>query len=380
MDIYFDNGATTKVFPEVKEMMVKVLEEEYGNPSSMHKKGLVAEHHLKRTREIIASSMKVDPKEITFTSGGTESNNLAIIGTALANQRKGKHIITSTIEHASVYNPFFFLEEMGFEVTFIPVDKKGIIRMDLLKEAIRKDTILVSIMAVNNEIGSVMPMEEIGQLIKEVNPDTYYHADCVQAYGKMKLFPRKWKIDMLSISGHKIHGPKGSGALYVRKGVKIKPILFGGNQEQALRSGTENVPGIAGLGVAAEKIYENHEERVAYLKELKDYFLDKVLKLPEVTNHSGDASHIASVSFLKVRSEVLLHALEDKGICVSAGSACSSNKPAVSGTLKGIGLKKEEYESTLRFTFSCYNTKEEVDYVIEELEKLLVVLRRFVRK
>ena len=380
MDIYFDNGATTKVFPEVKEMMVKVLEEEYGNPSSMHKKGLVAEHHLKRTREIIASSMKVDPKEITFTSGGTESNNLAIIGTALANQRKGKHIITSTIEHASVYNPFFFLEEMGFEVTFIPVDKKGIIRMDLLKEAIRKDTILVSIMAVNNEIGSIMPMEEIGQLIKEVNPDTYYHADCVQAYGKMKLFPRKWKIDMLSISGHKIHGPKGSGALYVRKGVKIKPILFGGNQEQALRSGTENVPGIAGLGVAAEKIYENHEERVAYLKELKDYFLEKVLNLPEVTNHSGDAPHIASVSFLKVRSEVLLHALEDKGICVSAGSACSSNKPAVSGTLKGIGLKKEEYESTLRFTFSCYNTKEEVDYVIEELEKLLVVLRRFVRK
>ena len=380
MDVYFDNGATTKVYPEVKEIMVKVLEEEYGNPSSMHKKGLVAEHHLKKTREIIAASMKVDPKEITFTSGGTESNNLAIIGTALANQRKGKHIITSTIEHASVYNPFFFLEEMGFEVTFIPVDKNGILRLDLLKEAIRKDTVLVSVMAVNNEIGSVMPMEEIGRIVKEANPETYYHADCVQAYGKMKLFPRKWKIDMISISGHKIHGPKGSGALYVRKGVKIKPILYGGNQEQALRSGTENVPAIAGLGVAAEKIYENHEEKVAYLKEIKEYFLDKVMGLPDVTNHSGDAPHIASVSFLKVRSEVLLHALEDKGICVSAGSACSSNKPAVSGTLKGIGLKKEEYESTLRFTFSCYNTKEEVDYVIEELEKLLVILRRFVRK
>lgn len=380
MDIYFDNGATTRVFPEVKEIMVKVLEEEYGNPSSMHKKGLVAEHHLKRTREILASSMKVDPKEITFTSGGTESNNLAIIGTALANQRRGKHIITSTIEHASVYNPFFFLEELGFEVTFIPVDRKGILRLDLLKEAIRKDTILVSIMAVNNEIGSVMPMEEIGRIVKEANPDTYYHGDCVQAYGKMKLFPRKWKMDMVSISGHKIHGPKGSGALYVRKGVKIKPILYGGNQEQALRSGTENVPAIAGLGVAAEKIYENHEEKVAYIKGLKEYFLEKVMELPDVTNHSGDAPHIASVSFLKVRSEVLLHALEDKGICVSAGSACSSNKPAVSGTLKGIGLKREEYESTLRFTFSCYNTKEEIDYVIEELEKLLVVLRRFVRK
>lgn len=380
MDIYFDNGATTRVFPEVKDVMVKVLEEEYGNPSSMHKKGLVAEHHLKRTREIIAKSLKVDPKEITFTSGGTESNNLAIIGTALANQRKGKHIITSTIEHASVYNPFFFLEEMGFEVTFVPVDEKGILRLDKLKEAIRPDTILVSVMAVNNEIGSIMPMEEIGKIIKETNPDTYYHADCVQAYGKMKIFPRKWKIDMISISGHKIHGPKGSGALYVRNGVKIKPILYGGNQEQALRSGTENVPAIAGLGVAAEMIYQNHEERVAHLKEVKEYFLERVMTLPDVTNHSGDAPHIASVSFLKVRSEVLLHALEDKGICVSAGSACSSNKPAVSGTLKGIGLKKEEYESTLRFTFSCYNTKEEVDYVIEELEKLLVLLRRFVRK
>ena len=380
MDIYFDNGATTRVFPEGKDVMVKVLEEEYGNPSSMHKKGLVAEHHLKRTREIIAKSLKVDPKEITFTSGGTESNNLAIIGTALANQRKGKHIITSTIEHASVYNPFFFLEEMGFEVTFVPVDEKGILRLDKLKEAIRPDTILVSVMAVNNEIGSIMPMEEIGKIIKETNPDTYYHADCVQAYGKMKIFPRKWKIDMISISGHKIHGPKGSGALYVRNGVKIKPILYGGNQEQALRSGTENVPAIAGLGVAAEMIYQNHEERVAHLKEVKEYFLERVMTLPDVTNHSGDAPHIASVSFLKVRSEVLLHALEDKGICVSAGSACSSNKPAVSGTLKGIGLKKEEYESTLRFTFSCYNTKEEVDYVIEELEKLLVLLRRFVRK
>lgn len=380
MDIYFDNGATTMVFPEVRERMVQVLEEDYGNPSSMHKKGLVAEHHLKNTREIIAKSLKVDPKEITFTSGGTESNNLAIIGTALANQRKGKHIITSTIEHASVYNPFFFLEEMGFEVEFIPVDKEGILCLDLLKEAIRPDTILVSVMAVNNEIGSVMPMEEIGKVIKAANSETLYHVDAVQAYGKMRLFPRKWNMDMLSLSGHKIHGPKGSGALYVRNGVKIKPIVYGGNQELGLRSGTENVPAIAGLGVAAQMIYANHEERVEHLTRIKSYFLEKVMELPDVTNHSGDAPHIASISFLKVRSEVLLHALEDKGICVSAGSACSSNKPAVSGTLKGIGLKKDEYESTLRFTFSCYNTLEEVDIVIEELKKLLPMLRRFVRK
>ena len=380
MDIYFDNGATTRAFPEVREMMDKVLEEEYGNPSSMHGKGLTAEHHLKKTREIIAKSLRVDPKEIFFTSGGTESNNLALIGTALANQRAGKHIISSTIEHASVYNPLFFLEEMGFEVTFVPVDEHGILRRDKLKEAIREDTILVSVMAVNNEIGSVMPMEEIGKLIKELNPKTLYHADCVQAYGKMKLFPRRWKVDMMSISGHKIHGPKGSGALYVRNGVKIKPILYGGNQEQGLRSGTENVPAIAGLGVAAQKIYEDHEERIAHLRRIKEYFLEKVMELPDTENHSGDAPHIASVTFLGVRSEVLLHALEDKGICVSAGSACSSNKPAVSGTLKGIGLKKEEYESTLRFTFSCYNTIEEVDFAIEELSKLLPMLRKFIRR
>lgn len=380
MDIYFDNGATTRAFPEVREMMDKVLEEEYGNPSSMHGKGLTAEHHLKKTREIIAKSLRVDPKEIFFTSGGTESNNLALIGTALANQRAGKHIISSTIEHASVYNPLFFLEEMGFEVTFVPVDEHGILRLDKLKEAIREDTILVSVMAVNNEIGSVMPMEEIGKLIKELNPKTLYHADCVQAYGKMKLFPRRWKVDMMSISGHKIHGPKGSGALYVRNGVKIKPILYGGNQEQGLRSGTENVPAIAGLGVAAQKIYEDHEERIAHLRRIKEYFLEKVMELPDTENHSGDAPHIASVTFLGVRSEVLLHALEDKGICVSAGSACSSNKPAVSGTLKGIGLKKEEYESTLRFTFSCYNTIEEVDFAIEELSKLLPMLRKFIRR
>ncbi|MDO4554806.1 MAG: cysteine desulfurase family protein [Lachnospiraceae bacterium] len=380
MEIYFDNGATTRVFPQVREKMDQVLEEEYGNPSSMHGKGLEAEHHLKHTREVIAKSLKVDPKEITFTSGGTESNNLAIIGTALANQRRGRHLITSTIEHASVYNPFFFLEEMGFEVTFVPVDETGIIRMDKLKEAIREDTTLVSVMAVNNEIGSVMPLEEIGKAIKERNPNTYFHTDCVQAYGKMRLFPRRWKVDLLSISGHKIHGPKGSGVLYIRNGVKIKPILYGGNQELGLRSGTENVPAIAGLGTAAELIYEDHEARITHLQEVKDYFLEKVLLLPDTKNHSGMAPHIASVSFLGVRSEVLLHALEDKGICVSAGSACSSNKPAVSGTLKGIGLSKEEYESTLRFTFSCYNTKEEVNIVVSEISSLLPMLRRFVRK
>ena len=377
MEIYFDNAATTRADDCVVDLMAKVMREDFGNPSSKHMKGVDAERYLKDAQKILAGILKVQEKEIIFTSGGTESNNMAMIGAAMASMRKGRHIISTCFEHPSVLEPLKYLERFAcpdgghFEIQYLPVNTGGHIDLDELAASIRKDTILVSVMAVNNEIGSIMPMEEIGRIVKEANPDTYYHADCVQAYGKMKVFPRKWKIDMVSISGHKIHGPKGSGALYVRKGVKIKPILFGGNQEQALRSGTENVPAIAGLGVAAEKIYENHEERVAYLKEIKDYFLEKVMQLPDVTNHSGDAPHIASVSFLKVRSEVLLHALEDKGVCVSAGSACSSNKPAVSGTLKGIGLKREEYESTLRFTFSCYNTKEEVDYVIRVFKECL---------
>ena len=380
-EIYFDNGATTMVFPEVREIMMEVMETEYGNPSSMHKKGFLAEQYVNRARDIIAKSLKVEPREIYFTSGGTEANNLALIGTAMAHKRTKKHIITSCIEHASVYNPLSCLEDEGFEVTYLPVDHKGIVDLDKLKEALRPDTFLVSVMCVNNEIGAVEPIEEIGKIVKSYDSSILFHTDCIQAYGKMKCFPKKWKVDMLSVSGHKIHGPKGIGFIYIKEGTKIKPMIWGGNQQKGMRSGTENVPGIVGLGKATELIYQDHKEKVKHIRAVKEHFIDRVMaEIPNVKDNSGEAPHIASISFLGVRSEVLLHALEEKGIYVSAGSACSSNKPEVSGTLRGIGLDKEHYESTLRFSFSIYNTVEEADACVECLKELLPVLRKFTRK
>ncbi|MCD8020236.1 MAG: cysteine desulfurase [Clostridiales bacterium] len=380
-EIYFDNGATTRAFPEVREIMMKVLNDEYGNPSSMHRKGYHAEQYLKEAGEIIARSLKVEPKEIYFTSGGTEANNLALIGTAMAHRRTGKHIITSCIEHASVYNPLSYLEEEGFEVTYLPVDGHGIVDLEALEAALRPDTFLVSIMCVNNEIGAVEPVAQIGSIVKKYNPEILFHTDCIQAYGKMKCFPKKWKADMLSVSGHKIHGPKGIGFLYIKEGTKIRPIIWGGNQQKGMRSGTENVPGIAGLGKAAELIYENHNDKIEKLREIKEHFICRVLaEIENVRDNSGEAPHIASISFPGVRSEVLLHALEEKDIYVSAGSACSLNKPGVSGTLKGIGLDKDCLESTLRFSFSIYNTVEETDVCVEALKELVPVLRKFKRR
>lgn len=380
MEAYFDNGATTKVFPEVKNIMIEAMEVEYGNPSSMHLKGVHAENYVKEAKETIAKTLKVQPKEIVFTSGGTESNNMALIGTAMANVRRGKHIISTRIEHASVYNPLFYLEEQGFEVTYLPVDENGIVELAALEEAIRSDTILVSVMYVNNEIGSVQPIEEIGKIIRAKNPDIIFHVDAIQGYGKYFIYPKKLNIDLLSVSGHKIHGPKGIGFLFIKDKTKINPILFGGGQQKGMRSGTENVPGIVGLGMAAKLIYENHEEKMTYIKGLKNRFIEQVLEIPDVKNNSGEAPHIASISFKGVRSEVLLHSLEERGVYVSAGSACSSNKPAISGTLKAIGLTKEYYDSTLRFSFCVFNTEEEVDYAVNCLKELLPVLRRFTRR
>lgn len=380
MEAYFDNGATTRVFPQVKDIVIEAMEKEYGNPSSMHMKGVKAEQYVKDAREIIAKSLKVDPKEIVFTSGGTESNNMALIGTAMANARKGKHIISTRIEHASVYNPLFFLEENGYEITYLPVDEHGVVDLEALEKAIRPDTILVSVMYVNNEIGAVQPVEEIGKIVKKKNPDTLFHVDAIQAYGKYHIYPRRLKIDLLSVSGHKIHGPKGIGFLYIKDKTKVHPLILGGGQQKGMRSGTENVPGIAGLGKAVQLIYQDHEEKMKKIQAIKDDFIAQVMELSDVRNNSGEAPHIASISFQGVRSEVLLHALEEKGIYVSSGSACSSNKPAISGTLKAIGLTKEYYDSTLRFSFCIFNTKEEVDYTVNCLRELLPILRRFTRK
>lgn len=380
MEAYLDNAATTFVFPEVKDLMGKVMEEDFGNPSSLHKKGVEAEQYIKEAKETIAKFLKVEPKEIVFTSGGTESNNMALIGSAYANQRRGKHIITTRIEHASVYEPLMHLEKEGFQITYLPVDERGVVKLDALKEALTDETILVSIMYVNNEIGSIQPIEEIGKIIKSYREDIVFHVDAIQAYGKLKIYPKRAKVDLLSVSGHKIHGPKGSGFLYIKDRTKIQPILFGGGQQKGMRSGTENVPAIAGLSLASKFMYENHEEKIEKLNRLKERFIKGVSEIENVKNNSGEAPHIISISFPGVRSEVLLHALEEKGVYISSGSACSSNHPAISGTLKAIGLDKNHWESTLRFSLSIFTTEEEVDFAIQCLKELVPVLRRFTRR
>ena len=383
MEAYLDNSATTRVSEDVKDIMVKVMTEEYGNPSSLHMKGVEAEHYVREAREKIAKILKVNEKEILFTSGGTESNNTALIGTAMANKRKGNHIITSSIEHASVGSPLKYLEKQGFNVTWLPVDKDGKVNPEDVREAICDETILVSVMYVNNEIGAIQPIDEIADVIAQKKPDVIFHVDAIQAFGKMPIYPKRQKIDLMSVSGHKIHGPKGTGFLYIKDKTKINPIIFGGGQEKGMRSGTENVPGIAGLGVACDNADNNISDRIEEMYELKDYFIDRISSLEDITvnskkGHEG-APHIVSVSFRGVRSEVLLHSLEDKNIYVSAGSACSSNKPAVSATLKGIGLDKELLDSTLRFSFSVDTSREELDYTVETIEELLKKLRLYKR-
>ena len=384
MEAYFDNSATTKVLDCVKDAVVDEMCVNYGNAAAKHRKGVEAENLIREAKKAIADTLKVQEKEILFTSGGTESNNTALIGTALANRRAGKHLITTGVEHPSIYNTMSFLEEMGFEVTYLPVDHLGHISLEDLEKAIREDTILVSVMYVNNEVGAVEPIEAISQCIKKKNPKTLFHVDAIQAYGKYKIRPKKQGIDLLSVSGHKIHAPKGVGFLYIRDGVKIRPILFGGGQQKGMRSGTENVPGCVGLGVAAREAYKDFDARIEKLYTLREHLIAGLKPLGGVTiNGSEDrtnAPQIVSASFEGVRSEVLLHALEDKGVYVSSGSACSSNHPGISGTLKGIGVKKELLDSTIRFSLGDLNTEEEVDYAIGVLGELLPVLRRYQMK
>ena len=383
MEAYLDNSATTRCSEAAKNKMVEALTVDFGNPSSMHMKGVEAEKYVKEAATAIAKTLRCQEKEIVFTSGGTESNNLAIIGTALANQRAGRHIITTSVEHASVKNTMRFLEEEGFEITYLPVDANGEISLEDLKRELREDTILVSMMMVNNEIGALEPIENAGEIIKNHNPATVFHVDAIQAYGKFQIIPKRMHIDLLSVSGHKIHGPKGSGVLYVSDKVHNRPLIYGGGQPKGMRSGTINVPGIAGLGVAAAEAYAHLAENAEHMYELKAYFADKLQQIGDVTIN-GKAGHdsapqIISASFLGVRSEVLLHSLEDRNIYVSAGSACSSNHPSQSGTLLNIGLDHAHQESTLRFSFCPETTREELDYTYGVLEELLPMLRRYTR-
>lgn len=385
MEVYLDNSATTKAYECVGDLVRKVMCEDYGNPSSMHMKGVEAEHYIKEAKEILAKLLKVQEKEIFFTSGGTESDNLALIGAARANKRRGNHLITTSIEHPAVLNTMRYLEEEeGFRVTFLPVDRFGRVKLSDLQEALCPETILVSVMYVNNEVGSVQPVDEAAGIVKAYNREIVFHVDAVQGFGKYRIYPKRSKIDLLSISGHKIHGPKGTGVLYISEGVKINPIVFGGEQQKNIRSGTENVPGIAGLALAAKEIYTDLEEKVARMRELKKHFIEGVTKLEDTTVHGlydeTSAPHIISVGFAGVRSEVLLHALEEKGICVSSGSACASNHPAISGVLKGIGAGKEYLDATLRFSMSEFTTREEIDYTLETLYNLVPVLRRYTRR
>lgn len=388
MEVYLDNSATTKVFPEVAQLMTKVMCEDYGNPSSMHRKGVEAEKYIRYARETLAKLLKVSEKEIIFTSGGTESDNMAIIGCAMANIRRGRHLITTKVEHPAVLQTMHYLESQGFRVTYLPVDKSGRVRLEDLHNAVTPETTLVSMMYVNNEIGSVQPIEEAGALLKKINPNILFHVDAVQGFGKFKIYPKKMNIDLLSVSSHKIHGPKGVGFLYVGEKVKILPITYGGGQQKNMRSGTENVPGVAGMTMAAEKVYEHLEEDVNKLYELKEYFMQGVMRLENVQingltadgNLRETAPHVVSVSIGGVRSEVLLHALEDKGIYISAGSACASNKPQTSETLKAIGLQREYWDSTIRFSFSVFTTKEEIDYTLQVLYEMIPVLRRYTRR
>jgi hypothetical protein len=384
MRVYFDNSASTKVADSVIEVMIKTMREDYGNPSAKHMMGVAAEKYVKEATRMIAKTLKVEEKEILFTSGGTESNNIALIGGALANQRRGKHIISTAIEHPAVYEPLGKLVELGFEVTILPVDRAGHICLEELKNAIREDTIIVSTMYVNNEVGAVEPVEEIAKIVHEKNPDCLYHVDAIQGYGKYKIQPKKQGIDLMSVSGHKLHGPKGVGFLYIQKDAKVNPILFGGGQQRGMRSGTINVPGIAGMGEAARLAYEHFDEKIEKMIAIKDYLMDQLEKMEGIHLNSfrgtQSAPHILSVSVQGVRAEVLLHALEDREIYVSSGSACSSNHPGISGTLKGIGLEDEFLDSTVRISLCSENTLEEADYFLGTLKELLPMLRRFTRK
>ena len=383
MEVYLDNSATTRCFDEVAQLAAKVMAQDYGNPSSMHLKGVAGEKCLRHAREVIAKNLKVNEKEILFTSGGTESDNMALIGTTFANQRAGRHLITTQIEHPAILQTMQYLEKQDFEVTYLPVDANGQVKLEELQRALRKDTILVSIMHTNNEIGSLQPIAEAGAIIKRFNPSIVFHVDAVQGYGKFRIQPKRMNIDLLSVSAHKIHGPKGIGFLYINEKIKIHPIIWGGGQQKGMRSGTENVPAIAGMALAIETIYKNLDEEIDKLYQLKQRFIDGAMKIEDVKINGltgrDSAPHVVSLSVRGVRSEVLLHALEDKGIYVSAGSACASNKPSVSATLQAIGVEKDLLDSTIRFSFSVFTTEEEIDYTLQNLYAIIPMLRKYTR-
>ncbi len=382
MEIYLDNSATTRVKKEIVDGVIKILTENYGNPSSLHHKGVEAEKILNYSRDMVARILKCDRDDkIYFTSGGTESNNLAIRGYLKANKHKGNHIITTAIEHPSVMNTFLDMEKQGYEVDILPVDPMGYINTEDLKSMVTDETALISVMMVNNEIGTIEPIKEISAIAKEKG--AILHVDAVQAYGKLDFGVKDYGIDMLSVSGHKIHGLKGSGVLYVDKNIKLLPILTGGGQEMNVRSGTENVPGIYALGKASELLLGKIEENARYLYKLKGRFVEELNDL-EGWSINGPglneaAPHIINISFSGVRGEVLVHALEEYGIYVSTGSACSSKRNSESSVLKAIGLKPNALKGVIRVSFSILNTEEEIVKAADAIKETVPELRKYTR-
>ncbi len=380
-EIYLDNSSTTKPSRAVLEIVEKTMAEDWGNPSSMHKRGVDAERYLKQTAKILADILKVKDQEIVFTSGGTEANNMAILGTALANRRAGRTILTTGMEHPAVSEPVRVLEEFGFTVKIIPTDEEGRLDLTFLKENLNDDVILVSTMYVNNEIGAVVPVDEVARLVHELAPQALYHVDAIQAFGKYRIYPRREGIDLLSVSGHKLHGPKGSGFLYVSQTAKVRPIIYGGGQNGGRRSGTENVPGIAGLGVAAREAYTDFDQKIDHLYQLRDHLIEGLRRIDGVVIHGmpgrEGAPQIVNAAFTGVGAEVLLHTLEDHQIYISAGSACSTHKRSGSPTLTAIHAPKEEMGSSVRFSFCETNTIEEIDRTLDVLRDVLPKLRRY---
>ncbi len=385
MEAYFDNSATTKPREEVVETMLEALTIHYGNPSSLHRKGVAVEKLIKASRRQVAKALGVKDEEIIFTSGGTESNNAAILGTIAAHQRRGNKIITSSIEHPSVLNVFKYLETKGYTVVYLDVDRQGKIDLLQLDQEIDENTILLSMMHVNNEVGTIQPIEVIRRILDKSKNKIIFHVDAIQSFGKVKLNPVKLGVDLLSISGHKIHGPKGIGALYIRKDLKLTPTTYGGGQETGIRPGTENVPGILGLGTACallEKQIDDKLQKMTFLKaRLKEGILSEI-KDTMINGCQDDrgAPHILNISFLGIKAEVLLHMLEQDDIYVSTGSACSSKKSSHSHVLKAMGLSEQEIEGAVRFSFSYQNTIEEIDYCLNQLKKHIYDLRKIMKR
>lgn len=380
MNVYFDNSATTKPYDEVIEAVSKGMKEYFGNPSSLHKIGMNCEKRLNEAREYFASTIKCNKEEIYFTSGGSEGNNLILKGLL----KPGHHFITTAFEHHSIISTCKQFEEKGVKVTYLDVDSEGRISLEDLEEAITKDTVLVSIMQVNNEIGVIQDIEAIGKLIKERSSRAKFHVDAVQGYGKLPIDVNKSNVDFLTVASHKIHGPKGVGFIYIKKGIILNSLISGGSQEKGIRAGTENLPGIIGFEKAAQMTFEEMESRYDKVLELKKYFVERLNEIKDIRINGeidGFSPYILNVSFLGVRAEVLLHLLEEQNIYVATGSACTSKSSAAHGSyvIKSLGLSNKEVESAIRFSFSYENTKEEVDYTIDVLKKSLMFLRRVKR-